>query len=359
MINHERLLDTFLALARIDNPSGHEQQMAAAVIGVLRERGLEPVQDAKGNIVCRVPGQGDPLLLSAHLDSVSPAEGKRPVVEDGVVRSAGDTVLGADDLAGVASILEAVTAARESGAAHRAAEIVFSVEEEVGLNGSRNLDFSLISATQGVALDLNGEVGGICVAAPAQDQIKITITGKAAHAGVAPENGVSAIVVAADAISRMPLGRIDAETTANIGTISGGAARNIVPEHVEMIGEARSRDAARLDRQSAAIRRAVEDAAARYGAQASVEIVRSYGVQRIAADAPIVRLCQDAARRAGLEPYLVETGGGSDVNNFTARGIEAVNLSIGYREIHSTNEHIAVADLEKAARLVRALLDVA
>ncbi len=358
MINVDRLVQTFTALVEIDNPSGQEQAMAQAVIRLLSERGLAPQQDAKGNVIARLPAEGPPLLLSAHLDSVAPAVGKRAVVDGEVIRSAGDTVLGADDLAGVSAILEAIQATQERGNSHRAAEIVFSVEEEVGLRGVRALDFSLLSARQGVALDLNGEVGGICISAPAHDQITVTIRGKAAHAGVAPEKGVSAIVVAADAISRMPLGRIDAETTANIGTIEGGAARNIVPEQVKLVGEARSRDEAKLDRQTAAMRQAFEAAAERHGAQVDFQAERVYGPQKIAPDAPIVQVCQAAARRAGLEPYLTETGGGSDVNVFNMHGIEAVNLSIGYQEIHSTNEHIAIADLEKAARLIFALLEV-
>lgn len=356
MINTDRLLHTFTTLVQIDNPSGSEQQMAQAVIGMLREIGLHPLQDAKGNVIARVSGEGEPLLLSAHLDSVAPASGKRPVIDGGVVRSSGDTVLGADDLAGVSAILEAVRSVREAGKPHRAAEIVFSVEEEVGLNGARDLDWSLISARQGVALDMNGAIGGICVSAPAHDLLTVEIIGKAAHAGVAPENGISAIVVAADAISAMPLGRIDEETTANIGTIQGGAARNIVAERVSIVAEARSRDEAKLDRQTAAMRQAFEHAAARHGAQAKVEVFRAYGAQKIAPDAPIVRLVEDAARRIGVEPYLLETGGGSDVNIFNMNGIAAVNLAIGYQEIHSTDERIAIADLEGAARLVAALL---
>jgi tripeptide aminopeptidase len=358
MINSDRLLHTFTTLVQVDNPSGQEQAMAQKVMGLLREIGLQPEQDAKGNVIARLPGKDDPLLLSAHLDSVAPAVGKRAVVDDGFVRSGGDTVLGADDLAGVSAILEAIQTVREQGTEHRAAEIVFSVEEEVGLKGVRALDFTMLTAKQGVALDLNGEVGGICISAPAHDTIAVTIQGKAAHAGVAPENGVSAIVVAAEAISKMPLGRIDFETTANIGTIEGGAARNIVPEHVKLIGEARSRDEGKLDRQTAAMKRAFEEAAERHGAQVEFVAERAYGRQKIAPDAPIVQLCQEAARRIGLDPYLVETGGGSDVNIFNMRGIEAVNLSIGYREIHSTNEHIAIADLEKAAQLIYALLEV-
>jgi tripeptide aminopeptidase len=356
MINTDRLVQTFTTLAQIDNPSGQEQAMAHAVMAHLRILGLEPEQDQKGNVIADVPGTGEPLLLNAHLDSVAPAVGKQPVVEDGVIRSAGDTVLGADDLAGVAAILEAVQAVRENGATHRAAQVVFTVEEEVGLRGSRALDYSKITAKQGVALDLNGPVGNICISAPAHDQITITFRGKATHAGVAPEQGISAIVVAADAINTMPLGRIDEETTANIGQITGGAARNIVPEQVVLLAEARSRDEAKLDVQVAAMQGACIQAAQRHGATVEFQAERMYGVQRIEPDAPIVQLCQEAARRAGLEPELVVTGGGSDVNIFNMHGIEAVNLSLGYEDIHSTDERIAIADLEKAARFVHALL---
>ncbi|MBA3944168.1 MAG: M20/M25/M40 family metallo-hydrolase [Herpetosiphonaceae bacterium] len=358
MINQERLLDTFLHLVQIDNPSGQEAAMAQYVMTWLRGEGFEAQQDAKGNVLAQLPGQGAPLLLSGHLDSVAPAVGKQGVVRDGVVYSAGPTVLGADDLAGVAAIMEAVRAVREAGRPYRAAEIVFSVEEEIGLRGAKALDWSMITAKEGVALDLNGEVGGICVAAPAQDTLRVTIHGKAAHAGVAPEQGINAIRVAAEAIAAMPLGRIDAETTANIGTISGGAAKNIVPDRVELLGEARSRNAGKLAAQVDQMRQAFEAAAQRHGASVDVVVTHEYGVQLIDPEAPIVQLCQAAARQAGLTPTLIETGGGSDVNIYTMHGISAVNLSVGYRDIHSTDEHIAVESIVKTARLVAALLQI-
>ncbi len=309
MINEQRLLASFLQLVQIDNPSGQEAAMAQYVMECLHVEGLEPQQDAKGNVLAKLPGAGAPLLLSGHLDSVAPAIGKQGVVRDGVVYSTGTTVLGADDLAGVAAILEAVHAVREAGIPHRAAEIVFSVEEEVGLRGVKALDWSKLTAKEGVALDLNGEVGGICVAAPAQDTLRITIHGKAAHAGVAPEQGINAIRVAAEAIAVMPIGRIDNETTANIGTISGGAAKNIVPDRVELLGEARSRNEDKLAAQVAQMRQALEAAAQRHGATVEVVVTHEYGAQLIDHDAPIVRLCQAAARKAGLTPALIETGG--------------------------------------------------
>ena len=356
MINTERLLHLFLRLVRVDNPSGQEQRMAQVVTAHLRELGLDPSEDAKGNVIVNVVGRGEPLLLNAHLDSVAPATRKAPVVRDGFVYSMGDTVLGADDLAGVTAILEALTSLREAGAEHRAAEVVFTVEEEVGLRGARALDYSRLRSRQGVALDMNGEPGGICVSAPAHDVIDIVIQGRAAHAGVAPENGIDAVRVAAEAIASAPLGRIDHETTANIGVIQGGTAKNVVPERVTIQAEARSRDEAKLDRQTAAMRHAFEAAAEKYGAELDFRTQRAYAPIRISEDAPIVRLCQKAAESVGLAPRLVETGGGSDVNIFNMHGIEAVNLSIGYQEIHTTAEHIEIANLERAARLVEALL---
>ena len=359
MIDTERLLQSFLQLVKIDNPSGQEREMAQAVMGRLRELGLDPRQDAKGNVITIVPGRGEPLLLNAHLDSVAPAVAKQAVVADGFVRSAGSTVLGSDDLAGVAAILEGVRSAMEAPEGHRAAEIVFTVEEEIGLHGARAMDYAGLRSREGVALDLNGDLGGICVSAPSQDSIRVTIKGKAAHAGVAPEQGISAIRVAAEAIAAMPLGRIDEETTANVGVINGGAATNIIPDRVTIRAEARSRDEDKLNRQTAAMRTAFEEAARRHGAELEFQVERPYGPIRIPEDAAIVQLCRRATEAAGFEPRLVATGGGSDVNIFTMHGIAAVNLSIGYREIHSTSEHIAIADLEGAARIVRALLTVA
>ena len=356
MIDTDRLVQTFLSLSRIDNPSKQEAAMVAEVMRRLTALGLEPTQDSKGNVIAVLAGEGEPLLFNAHLDSVNPAVGKAPVMDGDIIRSSGDTVLGADDLAGVAAILEGVQSAMSKGTGVRAAEIVFTVEEEIGLFGARELDYSRLRSRMGVALDLNGAVGGICVSAPAQASITAVVHGKAAHAGVAPEQGIDAIRVAAQAIAAMPLGRIDEETTANIGIISGGTARNIVPDRVELTAEARSRDESKLDRQIEAMHTALTEAVEQHGARLDWTVNRAYGPLRIADDAPIVERCRAALASLGIPARLEATGGGSDVNIFNMHGIEAVNLSIGYREIHSTAEHIAIADLADAARLVEALL---
>jgi len=355
-INSERLLDTFCALVRIDNPSGQEAAMAAHLAERCAALGMACEQDDMGNLLARLPGAGEPLLLNAHMDSVAPCVGKQPVVRDGVVYSAGDTVLGADDLAAVASFLEGIEASLESGRPHRAVELLLTVQEEVGLKGARGFDYGRLRAKQGVAFDLNGPVGNICVGSPAHDSFAATFHGAAAHAGVEPEKGVSAIQMAAVAVAAMPLGRLDDETTANIGSISGGKANNIVPDEVTIKGEARSRDLAKLDAQWAAMRQAMEEAAARFGGTVAIDYQRHYEASVLAHDAPVIQLVSRAIRAVGLAPELVVTGGGSDVSIISSRGIETANLSMGYQKIHSVDEHIAVSELVHAAEIVLNLL---
>ena len=358
MINPDRLLTTFLDLVRIDNPSGGEVAIAAHIRGLLKALGLAVEEDGMHNLLARVPGQGEPVLLNAHMDSVAPCHGVRPIVADGVVRSSGDTVLGADDLAGVAAIVEGVRSTLERGGPHRAAELLFTVQEEIGLAGAAGFDTGRLRARMGVTLDSGGDFGGITIGAPSQDSLHAVVTGRAAHAGVAPERGVSAIVVAARALAAMPLGRIDAETTANIGVIRGGAATNIVPERVELWGEARSHNQEKLAAQVRAMTAALESAAREAGGDARVEITHKYDAYRLAEDLPIIQRIVTALRAIGCEPVFQISGGGSDVNILAQRGLQIANVSVGYREIHSTGEYIAVADLERSAELVARLLGV-
>ncbi len=351
-VNRERLVDTFCALVRIDNPSGQETAMANHLIERCQALGFACDQDAAGNVYAHRDGVGTPIMFTAHMDSVAPAVGKEPVVRDGVVYSAGDTVLGADDLAAVAAVLEGVEAAISTGQTMRPVELLWTVQEEVGLNGARAAEIERLRSRLCLAFDLNGPVGNICIGSPAHDSFTAKIHGAAAHAGVAPETGISAIQVAAQAIAAMPLGRIDEETTANIGSIEGGKANNIVPDLVVIKGEARSRNVDKLDRQWLAMRQALESAATQFGARVEFDYHRHYGPSVLTPDMPVVQLAQQAVRAIGLEPELVVTGGGSDVSIITEKGIEAVNLSMGYEKIHSVDEHIAVSELENAARIV-------
>jgi len=358
MINQERLLDTFLDLVRIDNPSREEAAIAAHVRGLLEAIGLTVEQDSMHNLLARVQGEGEPLLFNAHMDSVVPCRNVRPIVADGFVRSSGDTVLGADDLAGVAAIIEGVRATIERGAPHRAAEILFTVQEEIGLYGAAGFDTSTLRAREGFTLDSGGDFGGISLGAPSQDGLHITVSGRAAHAGVATEQGINAIVVAGRAVAAMPLGRIDDETTANIGIIKGGQATNIIPAQVELWGEARSHDPEKLVGQVKAMVAALEDAARELGASVRIEVTRKYDAYRLTEETSIVQQAAAALREMGVEPRFQISGGGSDVNIFAQRGLSMANLSVGYHAIHSTDEYIAVADLNRAAALVVRLLEL-
>ncbi len=357
-MSSERLLNTFRDLVRYDNPSGQETLVVEHLRALLTDMGMTVEQDDALNLLARLPGSGEPLLLNAHTDCVSPCTGVQPVVQDGVVRSSGDTVLGADDLAGVAAIVEGVRRIQEAGTPHRALEIVFTSQEEVGLRGARAFDYRRLQAHEGVTFDMNGAVGGICLGSPSQSSIWAVVQGRAAHAGVAPEQGINAIRVAAEAIAAMPLGRIDAETTANIGTISGGEASNVVPPRVEMRGEVRSHNPASLEAQVAAMTGALEAAAARHGAKVDIHVSPTYAAYRVNEDAAFVQTVSGLFREMGIEPYTFVSGGGSDASIFAQHGLRMLNLSLGYRDIHTTSEHIDVVDIERITHLVTLLLKI-
>jgi tripeptide aminopeptidase len=362
-INGDRVLETFLQLVRIESPSGHEAEVAAHLLAQLSGLGFDAELDKTGNVVGTRPGIGagatkPPVLLSAHMDTVSPGYGVSPVVVDGIVRSSGATVLGADDKAGVASILEALRTSYEGQLPSCPVEVAFTVEEETGLTGAKGLDTSQFKATHAVVLDSNGPVGTIVNQAPAADSIKVVVHGTAAHAGVSPEKGVSAIQAAARALAKMKLGRIDEETTGTIGLISGGTADNIIPDRVEMSGGARSRSEAKLNAQIDHMRQLFEAEAAAMGAHAEVTVKRSYGAIDVPATSPLIVMLDRALRACGLEPRLVPTGGGSDASVFNDNGIEAVNLGVGFVDMHSTTESIAVADLAQIAEVVLEVITV-
>jgi tripeptide aminopeptidase len=352
MVNEERLLDTFLALVRIDSPTGEEAAIARELESRLCQLGLSVERDAMNNVLARLSGQGEAVMLAAHMDTVMPGRRVQPVVRDGVVYSDGTTILGADDKAGVAVILEVLQEIVERGLAHPNLEVVITVQEESGLVGAKALDASGLRARLGVSLDAGGAPGTITVSAPSHNFVSATMHGKAAHAGAQPELGINAIVAAAQAVADMPLGRIDEETTANIGTIQGGTARNIVPDRVELLGEARSRDKAKLEAQTAKMVQALESAAERNRATVDVQVTRAYDAYVFTEGDEVVSRLMAACRAEGVEPLLVPTGGGSDANIFNAQGKQVVNLSAGMSSEHTTDEHIAIADMVTCARIV-------
>jgi tripeptide aminopeptidase len=357
VIRKDRVLNTFLDLVRLDGPVGGEEPVAAEVVARLETLGCRVTRDAFGNVVAQFAGQGDQvMLINAHLDCVQPCLSIHPVVDGETVRSDGTTVLGADNRAGVAATLEVLASLVEDETRHLPLEIVFTLGEEAGLLGAKALDYSLLRARWGLTLDGAGPVGGCVVSTPWHDVIKATIHGRAAHSGVEPEKGISAILVAAQGIAAMKLGRIDDETTANIGKIAGGTAMNIVAERAELTGEARSRDEEKLKRQTSAMVQALDTAAALAGARVEIQVSRAYNGYNLTDSTPIVSRMVAAARSLGIEPRLEATGGGSDANIFHAHGITILNLCTGYEDAHTVRESIGVGELVRLATLVESIV---
>jgi tripeptide aminopeptidase len=365
--NTQRLVDQFIAMAKISSPSRQEGRLAAYLKPELEALGFtvefdnagELAGGDTGNLIATLAGDPEiePIVLSCHMDTVTPCIGVTPIIEDGVIRSDGTTILGGDDKAGIAAILEGVRRIRERDVRHGLIQAVFTICEEVGMHGAMGLDYSKIQAKRAFILDADGPIGQILVRGPAKDAIHAVIHGRSAHAGLKPEAGISAIQVAARAIDRMKLLRIDEETTANLGQISGGGATNIVTDRVELTAEARSLTNEKLDAQGAHMKACFEDAAREFGATVEVNIERSYFAFSLDADEPVVRHCTAAMRHLGLTPTLTSTGGGSDCNVFNRHGMKAVDLSIGMTDVHTCKESLRIDDLELTARLVEALIE--
>ncbi|WP_129727131.1 M20/M25/M40 family metallo-hydrolase [Ectobacillus funiculus] len=367
MINQERLLNEFLELVQVDS----ETKFEAEICKVLKEKfsalGVEVFEDdttaetghGAGNLVCTLPATkegADTIYFTSHMDTVVPGKGITPSVKDGYVVTDGTTILGADDKAGLAAMLEAVRVLKEQQIEHGKIEFIITVGEESGLVGAKALDRSLITAQYGYALDSDGKVGDIIVAAPTQAKIKTIIRGKTAHAGVAPEKGVSAITIAAKAIARMPLGRIDEETTANIGRFEGGTQTNIVCDHVLILAEARSLIGEKMQQQAQKMKEAFETVAEEMGGQAEVEIEVMYPGFKFADGDHVVEVAKRAVASIGRTPALHQSGGGSDANVIAGHGIPTVNLAVGYEDIHTTNEKMPIEELVKTAELVVAIV---
>ncbi|MCK4300456.1 MAG: M20/M25/M40 family metallo-hydrolase, partial [Planctomycetes bacterium] len=350
----DRLVSTFLELVQIDSPSGHEEEIARHLTAELKSLGLTVERDTTGNVIGLLAGEGPPILLSAHMDTVEPGRGVKPVITNGIITSDGATILGGDDKSGVAAILEVLQVLVERELSHPPLEVALTTSEETGLNGAKGLDLSTLRAKEGIVLDSGGEIGTIVVSAPSQDKLRAVVHGKAAHAGAEPEKGINAIVVAAEAIAAMPLGRIDEETTANIGRIQGGTATNIVPDRTEMAGEARSHDERKLEAQVQAMTEALKETAERHGATVEIDVQRSYSAFKLSEEDDIVRRAVAAATTLGLTPALVPSGGGSDANIFNAGGITTINISSGMDKVHTTEERLAVDDLVKCAEFLLA-----
>jgi tripeptide aminopeptidase len=366
------LVDFFLELCAIPSPSGKERAVVDRVAAYLSALGLEWDEDdaaqrldgEAGNIYCRIPptngAHGTPVFLCAHTDTVPPETVVDPVVgEDGVVRNAAGTILGSDNKAAVVVMLEAARRVIEDGRDHAGIELLFTAQEEVSLRGADAFDHRRLVATTGYVYDQGAAIGEIVLGSPHARLLDFRFHGAAAHAGMHPEDGRSAIAAASRAIADFRLGRVDDETSANVGVITGGTARNVVPEWCSFNAEVRSHD----ERKAVDLAREMLESAAFAASLADCavesEVRPSFSGYRFReSDAP-VRLAAAALERAGYTPSYALSGGGADANVFNARGLRCVNLANGMMEIHTPDEHIAVADLERMVEVTLALVDVA
>jgi tripeptide aminopeptidase len=361
-INQRQLLRTFKDLVVIYGPGKRERDVADYVCDrlagagtVVEDNAADLIDGDAGNLLVRVDGTGDPLLFSAHLDTVEPCAGVKPRIKNGYVTSRGDTILGADDRAALAVLIElALLAPRLPHA--RPLELLLTVAEEIGLLGAKHADYGSVSARRGFVLDASEPPGYAVTAAPGSETVRATFRGRAAHAGIEPEKGVNAIQMASAAIAGMRLGRVDHETTANVGLISGGRAINVVPESAEISGEIRSHDASKLAAHKEHLTAVIKKAAADFGGEVETAWEVAYVSYQLDEAAEPVALFDRAARAVGLEPHHVAGGGGSDANVFNARGIPSLVMGCGVEKLHTTEERIAVAALGKLAELTTALV---
>ncbi len=370
MINRQRICDEFARLAAIDSPSFSEAAIAEYLEQRFKELGASIEFDEAGaaigsnsnNMIARIPGtkEGEPFILSGHMDTVTPADNVQPILKDGVFTSAGDTILGSDDKAGLTEIIEAIEVLREQNIPHVDLEIVVTICEEQGLLGAKHFDYKKLKGKRGVALDTSG-IDIIINKAPSANRFKIDIFGHEAHAGICPEQGMSAIKIAANAIARLELGRIDSETTANIGLIQGGQAINIIPKFVTLQGEVRSHNPDTLRKKTEEIIRIVEEEVMQAsvennasGKQASMamELSEDYPAMQVSNDAGIIQLLLEAGQKLQRPLQIRSAGGGSDANIFNANGIEMVILACGMDKVHTVHEQVKVADMEAVSALL-------
>ena len=356
MIDQERLVNSFCELVRIDSPSDEEEEIAQVLVARLGSLGFEVLRDAHGNVIASEGGD-DPLLLSAHMDTVEPGRGIQPRVEGDRIVSDGTTILGGDCKAGIAAILEGLESSSEDGLARRPVQVVFTRGEEIGLIGATNLDYSMIKARESVVFDGNGPVNTLTGASPTYVRFDIKVKGRAAHAGVEPEKGLSAIRIASDIIQELPQGRLDQETTFNVGLISGGTVRNAVPAEVSFGGEFRSRNTETLDLLQMQVLTTLEQVRQRYRDAAIEEDLEVlFHMYNLSADDPIVRLVSGTLGDMGLTPDIQPSGGGTDANAMRLRGIDCVAVGMSTNEMHTVNEYVVIPDLMETARFCQRVM---
>jgi tripeptide aminopeptidase len=374
-IQQERLAQTFIQLCETDSPSGRERGMADLVSQILGKLdALPPLEDDSaaetgsqcGNLIFRFPGTLDrqPLFFCCHLDTVEPGTGIKVVRRDDIFTSLGNTILGSDDKSGIAALIEMIQVIREHNLPHVPMEFVFTTCEEVGLLGAKALDPKHIQAEIGYALDSSG-MGRVIIGAPASNRLRIGIKGVAAHAGLHPERGISAINLAGQALSLAPFGRIDAESTINFGTIQGGTASNIVPEQVFIEGEVRSHSSVRLEELTREVEQAFHTVIEQWHdpsgkvkgrPELDFQVEADFPVMQLSREDEVIRQVKRAARTIDMELTLEVAGGGSDANIFNGYGLQTAIIATGMTHVHSTDEQVSLEDMVELTRLLLALV---
>ncbi len=360
LINKERVLAEFFELVQINCLSKNEREVADLLTKRLEELGGTVQEDTAhhilggntGNLVANFKGTKDgvpKIMLTAHMDCVAPCANIKPQLVDGVLKSDGTTILGGDDKGGVVAILETLRVLQEQNIPHGDLQIIFSVCEELGVAGAKNIDQSLLDAEFGYALDSSGRPGKIINVAPGQNKLFVKIHGKTAHGGVEPELGINAIKAAGEILMKVPSGRIDEETTCNIGIINGGSATNIVPDLVEIACDARSRNQEKLDNLTATMVDAFENSCTMEGVKVEVDVRKSYGSYNLDVDSKCIQLAKEAAEKLGLPANISGTGGGSDANHYNGFGIPTTVLGTGMTKAHTVNETLLEEDLYATA----------
>jgi tripeptide aminopeptidase len=361
MINRQRLLASFVSLAKVDGPPGREQDIASAVMQKLQTLGITSQQDEagrsfggnSGNVLAHLPGTvpGCPILLCSHMDTVQPTKGLEIVRRNGTIGTSGTSILGADDRAGIAAILEVLAVLHDYRIDHGPIDILFTVCEEAGMHGSKNVAQENLKARLGFVFDCSAPPGEFVISAPGAIAFRIEVEGRAAHAAVWPERGINAIQIAGRAIADLPLGRIDEVGMANIGLITGGKAINIVPDLVTVEGETRNTDNARLQQQMEYIEERFHNRASETGGKVRITRSEKYSGFSLSTDSPIVKNTSAAIIGAGFVPTPIQYPGGSDANIMNEKGIPTVNLGMGYQNVHTYQETISEENLVAAVSI--------
>lgn len=347
MVNKKRLVENFIKLAKIDSPSGQEQAVRKEVEEQLKKLGAKTSRDHFGNIYATIPGKGKPFLLEGHLDTVQPGENIKPRIKGNKITSNGKTVLGSDDKAGIAEILETLQILKENKLRHRPLELLFTCQEEKGLAGAFHVNFKKLKSKEGFVVDNIGPPMKVCIAAPFITHIDATFRGLTAHAGVEPEKGISAIAVAGEVISKIKWGRIDRETTCNVGLIKGGTGRNVVPKMAEIKAETRSHDKQKMLKLNQKIRKTFNEIAKKHRAKLDFVIEDICPGYKLNTKDPLLKKVSAVARKMRMPVNFEKSGGATDANVFSGRGIKVINISAGYQNCHTTKEFILVSDMVK------------